>query len=1246
MWKSLFALAFAGAAVTTGSLRESVTAPPVETLSRAIAPQSRTVPFEPNRGQTSPEVEFLARCRGYIACLGSGAATTLRLSHAALRMEFAGTRRSVRGAALNPLPGRSNYFIGDDPSRWITDLPTCARVEYAGVLPGIDVVFRGSGRDLEYELVLAADADVAGVRLRFDGADSVALDDEGNVVVSVEDARLLMSAPRAYEEVAGRRRDVGTRFSVAADGEVSFVANRRTPGAALVIDPTLTLSASTYFGSTSVDTASGVATAASGIVVVGTTDSVGGFPTTTGALQRTKGDISSQYGDVFVTKFNGSGTTVLWSTYFGGNGNDTGNCLSLDANGNVYVAGFTSSTNLPIPPSPYVAYSTFGGGGYVAEIGANGNSLLASTYYPTANASAFLGIGQDASGSVYLLEPYPAVVKLNSTLSQQSWRQSTAGPFTARAMAVESGGAVWVGGRSNDPGFAAYATTGAYQTTFGGGAYDGFLYKVSTTGTRGYTTFLGGSSDDEIAAMTLDGSGSLVLTGTTQSTNFPTLNAAQTSSGGATDGFVAKFDSSNALLWSTYLGGSANDAPAAIATNVIGQIHVVGSTKSTNFPLQNASQTNNGGLADAFAVKYATDGTRLSSTYLGGNSDDLPSGVAVTWAGRIAVAGSTVSVSFPTLNPYQSSLVGTQNAFLSLIEESTHPFDDATTVAFPGATVNTTYSQTAPDSGGTAPRTYGFISGTVPNGLTFSGSGLLAGKPTATGTSSFTARITDADGATALRTYTVVTNPLPTITTTSLPAWTVTRPYSQQVAVGGGSAPFTWSLGTPTTIPSATSLSTAGLLSGTPDAAGSYDFAVQVQDANGAIATRSFNVAINALPQITSALPAWTTARPFKQTLEISGGTSPVTWSQLSGSLPIDTALGPAGTLDGHALAPGSYAFSVRATDAAGATADKSFAVTVNVPPQITTVTLPLAAASRPYGATVAVSGGTAPYAWAPVQFSLPSFLGIEAATGKFAGPVIDGGRYPAGVQVTDAAGAAFQRLYTLVVAPRVDLRRNHAAEALVLHASDTNDVVRYIELVAGTKLNVSLELKGKGVFPAELHLLDVHEQEVDLGAAKLVRKSGIVVRNFVVPATGRYFLVVHPTSGFDGTLRERVAVAATRNWSGSVHVDPAIGPVVVGVSAPAGSKMTVSVRPAKKSDAAPTITSVTDAAGTELLVPAEIRTTKKSATLRMRTALAGGNVSITIASRTSLAGDVLWTVFLDVPRTYDFTLPALPSGE
>jgi uncharacterized repeat protein (TIGR01451 family) len=656
-----------GEAPTSGPL-------PPEAKQRAIASYAKLpLHFEANQGQADEQVKFLARGSGYGLFLTSTESVlVLRKPEAArageascprgvLRLKLLGVNPLAAIEGREELPGKSHYFIGNDPKKWRTDVPQYARVNYRDVYPGVSLTYYGNQGQIEYDFVVSPGGDPKQIRLGIEGADEVRVDAEGNLVMSLPGGEVVEKAPVVYQEVDRTRKVVEGRFVLRGRGEVGFDVGRYEADRPLVLDPILVYS--TYLGGSGADYGNGIAVDASGnVYVTGSTNSTD-FPTAN-PLQSQCGSCEIGGGDAFVVKLNASGSALVYSTYLGGNSSDQANGIAVDASGNAYVVGYTQSSDFPTA-NPLQA---FGGeqDAFVAKLNAAGSALVYSTYLGGNIWESGLGIAVDASGNAYV------------TGSTASTNFPTVNPLQSECIACHYGGdafvaklnaagsalvySTYLGGisLSEGRGIAVDASGNAYVTGVGEG--DAFVAKLNAAGSAlVYFTYLGGSDSDTGQGIAVDASGNAYVTGHTYSTNFPTVNPLQAAHGGDfSDAFVAKLNAAgSALVYSTYQGGNAPDEGSGIAVDASGSAYVTGSTASTNFPTANPLQATIGGVYDAFVAKLNTAGSALVySTYLGGNGFEHASGIAVDASGNAYVVGHTQSSDFPTANPLQASSNG------------------------------------------------------------------------------------------------------------------------------------------------------------------------------------------------------------------------------------------------------------------------------------------------------------------------------------------------------------------------------------------------------------------------------------------------------------------------------------------------------------------------------------------------------------------------------------------------------------
>ena len=608
-----------------------------------------------------------------------------RTGRLAFAMELVGGDGRAEVLAEQPLPTRVNYFVGDDPRAWRTGVPTHARVRYREVYPGIDLVYYGNQRQLEHDFVVAPGADPGQIRWRFDGTDRLEIEADGTLVVSVGSASLRFRPPEVYQWHRGERQVVPAAYRMAGGVEVGFTVAPYDPTRSLVIDPVLAYS--TFLGGLGYEQASGVAVNPMGeVYVVGETSSTN-FPVANALWSTNAGGydgIQNPYGnEAFVAKLGAEGTNLIFATYLGGDGVDAAIAVALDAAGNPVITGLTGSTNFPITPAAIQsriasepALGLFLNDVFVVKLSADGESLLYSTYIGGVDDDLGLAVALDETGAVYVAghtESPDFPVRNNATI-YEGRTDAFVLKFTmgepdltysmllggsdfdfAQSLAVDRFGHAYVLG---DTGAGGFPITNAFQPTYGGGDYDAFLAKIRPQGDGlVFSTFLGGSNQEEGLGIALDNEGHAFVTGYTSSSGFPMTNALYATKASGRDAFVAKFDPMGQLQYSSFLGGRSDDEGWAIAVDAAGSAHVVGMTQSSDFPLTNALQTVYQGGRDVFVTKLSPDGQGLVfSTFLGGPRGDEARAMALDAAGSVFVAGYTASTNFPVApaaNPVQ-----------------------------------------------------------------------------------------------------------------------------------------------------------------------------------------------------------------------------------------------------------------------------------------------------------------------------------------------------------------------------------------------------------------------------------------------------------------------------------------------------------------------------------------------------------------------------------------------------------------
>lgn len=559
--------------------------------------------------------------------LASGKQTELRL-----QMHLAGANPTAVAEALERLPWEANYFRGNNPTQWRRNVAQYAKVKYSQVYPGIDLIYYGTGQQLEYDFVVAPGTTPQAIQLEFAGAEKIAINSAGELVLEANASQLVQHKPVIYQEANGQRQSVEGGYVELGENRIGFRVGDYDHTLPLVIDPVL--SYSTYLGGNGVDYAFFLALDEAGNVYVQGNTTSTDFPSSPG--QTPPGG-----SDVFIAKLNPTQSTPVFITYLGGTGEDYTGGIAVDRRGNIYLGGNTTSTDFPTRDAIQPNYGGDKGIGYgdayVAKLAPSGAEIIYATYLGGSSDDSSSGIALDRAGNVYVT---------GLTLSPD---------FPTRR--------------------AAQAQYGGGNTTSGVGLFgDAFIAKINPAGSAlVYSTYLGGSADDGATNIALDAEGAVYISGATGSSDLPVVKAFQPQYGGAGpinagDGFLAKLaPSGRRFEYVTYLGGTSDEEAWSVGVDTEGSAYVVGGTGSTDFPLQRALQRDYGGIqpgngvafGDAFVTKFQPDGRRLEfSTFLGGSGNEVATGLFVDVSGHVYVCGQTTSRNFPTMNPVQAQNAG------------------------------------------------------------------------------------------------------------------------------------------------------------------------------------------------------------------------------------------------------------------------------------------------------------------------------------------------------------------------------------------------------------------------------------------------------------------------------------------------------------------------------------------------------------------------------------------------------------
>ncbi len=613
------------------------------------------IAFERNEGQADQKVLFFSRTSNAVVSLGSKEMYVTVTSSAeesgkqkrsrtatTLRFGFMGANAQPQMNSSELLPTKTNYYIGSDPSKWRTNVENYREVRYHELYSGIDLLFHGKQGRLEYDFIVAPGADAKLIQMDLSDAGSAHIS-HGALLIKTASGVVKFGAPELYQDRNGKRTSVQGEFVLLSAERVGFRVGRYDHSAPLVIDPVLTYG--TFLDGSNDTTPSGIAVDSAGEIFVSGTTFAADFP-----VQFPVQPIFGGSTDAFISKISTSGTTLVYSTFFGGNNFDSAAGVAIDSLGNAYLAGNAGSTNLPATPGAFHTTcpnsSVSCNAGFAAKFGPTGN-LIYSTYLSA--GENLRGMTVDALGSVYV-----------------------------------TGG---VGSNSLD-------VVNAFQPQYLGltstSTGDAFVQKLSPDGSAlVYSTYLapivaGGNQETLGVGIAVDGSGSAYVTGSTNGTRFPTQNNSPTLDNDHGI-FLVKFkpDGSD-LVYAAGIGGSGNDSPTGVALDPSGNAYVVGTAGSTDFPV-----TPNAFVAacipvgtpfctetQVFALAVSVDGASLIYSTLIGQG--FSAGIAVDSAGRAYITGSTGLAEFPVVNPIESTLQASGNtntdAFVTALDATGMPF--------------------------------------------------------------------------------------------------------------------------------------------------------------------------------------------------------------------------------------------------------------------------------------------------------------------------------------------------------------------------------------------------------------------------------------------------------------------------------------------------------------------------------------------------------------------------------------------
>jgi hypothetical protein len=691
--------------------------------------------FEANNGQAPTQIKFLAIGSTYNMLISdneivmkifnkhenpefnnqensSNNKYRIPYNSVAVHMQFVGRNLKSKLMGFDEKPSKSHYFIGDDPNHWTTFVPHYGKVIFKNVYNGVDALFYTKNKNMEYDLVIASGVDPSVIRIAFEGAKSISLDEYGNLIIHTLIGDIIQRKPHVYQIINNLKHDIVGHYKLISQNEIGFSVGFYKTSVPLIIDPSIEYS--TYIGGNDVDKGHSIAIDSTGNIYIA------GWTHSKDFLAKPKHPPlpweNRKYGhnDCFITKFNSGDLDVVYSLYLGASNNDGCNSIALGTSGvhgasEVFVTGETLSTRFPTTKKAYMPERPLDGPGYLAfvtkfyedvegqprlgystylgavpdndrgkaiAVDVAGNAYIAgeteSKDFPTQPSNAFqrtiTGIGNDAF-----------IAKLNPHGDKLIFSTYIGGAEndTANSIAVDALGNAYIVGTTY--------STATFPKKYGGGGPPqwwmwsclgnpcGFISKLNHSGTALlYSYYIGGRGFTIANSLTLDGGCNVFVTGETD--HFPVWSDIQWNyGGGSSDAFVAKYDSFGMYIAGTYIGGAGRESGKSIALDSKGNILVTGVTQSKNFPVDQAIQSTIRGYQDAFIAKLSdVSNDLLFSSYLGGDGPDSGEGILGDASEDIYVVGATSSKNFPLKDAVQSYYAGNSDVFLTKLSGIRH----------------------------------------------------------------------------------------------------------------------------------------------------------------------------------------------------------------------------------------------------------------------------------------------------------------------------------------------------------------------------------------------------------------------------------------------------------------------------------------------------------------------------------------------------------------------------------------------
>ena len=624
---------------------------------------------------------------------------------------FVKANADIKIITENPSSDYTNFYTSGTSEAGINNVRNYQKVLYKNVWNGIDIEFllsinnqKGSS-NFKYNFIIHPNGNVNDIQLKIEGANQTSLSKDGHILIETSNGNIDESIPYSYQlNESNIQQSITSTFnnhytenhqpSTIYGISVGKFDNTKT----LIIDPTPYLLWGSYFGGINLDQSQAIAIDTFGnVLITGFTSSTNAIATS-GAYQTTLSGTQ----DAFVAKFNAYGSRI-WATYYGGSGKESGNGITTDPTGNIFIIGTTLSTNNIASTGSY--QTSLGGyqDAFIAKFNTSGTKIW-STYYGGNGDENGLRIAHDQSGNMYFTGSTNSATGIATSGAYQTIYGSTSAGYNAFVAKFDNTGSIqwatYFGGNNSDYGggicidrntfvyvtgtansTTGIATSGVFQTNLKGSS-NAFIAKFSLGGSMQWSTYYGSTIFEYGNGITTDKIGNIYIAGRTgSSSGIATSGAFQTSYNGLC-GFIAKFNPNSSRIWSTYFGGGGSyDQCSGITNDTSGNIFIVGiNGYNTTFASVGAYQaTYGGGNSDASIAKFDSSGTRVWSSFYGGTYEDFGNGIAVSIDGKAYITGYTNSTSsIATLNAYQVNLSGSYDGFIAKFGNCTNSYLNAT----------------------------------------------------------------------------------------------------------------------------------------------------------------------------------------------------------------------------------------------------------------------------------------------------------------------------------------------------------------------------------------------------------------------------------------------------------------------------------------------------------------------------------------------------------------------------------------